>query len=176
VVRVGVVKAPLKVIAVASVVSVRTTLVPVVTAPLKVAPLLLVTVRVASEVPVPIVLLAAIAPPVPAFKLRLCVLASVPSTAPPRVMPAPAAVPPLFVVSMIEVVPASVSAVLPSPSETASPEVRTVPFRVTPEGSVAVSPPSNNSTSAASLPSVSVPVWAKLTALVIVAPPFNTRL
>ena len=151
------VRAPVNSMAAASVVSVKTTLVPVVTAPVKVAPLLFVTVRVASEVPVPIVLLAAIAPPVPAFSVRLCVLATVPATAPPRVMPAPAAVPPLLVVSMIEVVPASVTAVLPSPSDTACPAVRTSPFSVTPEGAVAVRPPVKVSTSAAASPSCSVP-------------------
>ena len=82
----------------------------------------------------------------------------------------PPAVPPALVVSMIEVVPASVTPVPASPRLIVSPELRSCPFSVTPDGAVAVSPPLNSSVSAAALPSVSVPVLAKVTALVMIVP------
>ena len=124
----------------------------------------------------PIVLCASIIPDVPAFSVRLCVLARVPFTVPPKVIAPPAGVPPLFVVSTNESVPASVTAVPASPNTKLSPLVRNCPFRVTPEGAVAVTPPSNNSTSPAASPNWSVPVLLKVTAFVIVAPPVSETL
>jgi hypothetical protein len=79
---VGVVKAPLNVMFAASVVSVRTTDVPVATLPLNVAPLLLVMVSVANVVVAPMLPVAEIAPPVPALSVRLCVFAAVPLMVP----------------------------------------------------------------------------------------------
>ena len=73
-VKVGVVRAPLKVIV--PVVLVRTTLVPVVTAPVKVAPPELLTVRVAKLTPPPIAPLTLIVPGV--FRVKDWVLAVVP--------------------------------------------------------------------------------------------------
>ena len=74
VVKVGVVSAPLKTIV--PVVLVRTTPLPVVTAPVKVVPPELVMVRVASVVPLPIAPFILIAPAV--LKTRDSVLACVP--------------------------------------------------------------------------------------------------
>ena len=74
VVKVGVINAPLKLIV--FVVLVRTTLVPVVTAPVKVVLPELVTVRVASVVPLPIAPFILIAPAV--LKAKDSVLACVP--------------------------------------------------------------------------------------------------
>ncbi len=92
---------------------------------------------------------------------------------PLKVMFAPAAVPPALVVSMIEVVPAKVTG---APSNTAAPAVRNCPFKVTPLGAVAVTPAVNSSTSVAAAPSASVPVFEKVTVLVMVAPPLIATL
>ena len=78
VVNVGVTKAPLNKIVAPLDVLARTTLVPVVTAPLNVAPFELATVNVRSDVEVPICPDTAIVPPVPELIVKDCVLAVVP--------------------------------------------------------------------------------------------------
>ncbi len=149
-----------------------------VTAPVKVAPLEFVTVKVAGGVATPIVPVAAkvIAPAVPASNVKLCVLATVPSTAPFTAIAPPNGLPPLFVVSIIDVVPARVTPVPASPMVIVSAELRTWPLSVTPLGAVAVKPPSNNNISPATLPKVRAPVLVKSTAAVMIVPlPNNSR-
>jgi hypothetical protein len=77
----------------------------------------------------------------------------------------------LFVVSMIDVVPASVTPVLESPIDTVAPAERISPLSVTALGAVAVSPPVKVSVSAAASPNASVPVFANDTLLVTAVPP-----
>jgi hypothetical protein len=78
VVNVGVTKALLNKIVAPLDVLARTTLVPVVTAPLNVAPFELATVNVRSDVEAPICPDTAIVPPVPELIVKDCVLAVVP--------------------------------------------------------------------------------------------------
>ena len=92
VVSTGVLKLSAKRMVWPATVSLNTTLVPVVTALLNVAPLLLVNVKVLSDVVCPTAPVTLTAPVVPAFKLSDSVLAVVPLTAPPKVKLPPAVV------------------------------------------------------------------------------------
>jgi len=159
-----------------SAVSVSTTLVPAVTAPVNVAPPDCVSLSVARLVVPPTASAQFTVPAVPAFSSRLCVFAAVPFTVPPTTMFPPAATPPAFVVSMTLRPPASTRPVSASPRVTRSPLVLSCPFSVTWPGAVAVRPPLNRRMSAAASPRPRLPACAKVTPFVIVVPlPFRKR-
>ena len=84
-----------------SVVSVNTTLVPVVTALLKVAPLLLVRAKVLKGTELPIAPVTSTVPAVPALSVTACKLLPVPFRVLANVMLAPVANAPLLVVSKV---------------------------------------------------------------------------
>jgi len=150
-----------------SAVSVSTTLVPAVTAPVNVAPPDCVSLSVARLVVPPTASAQFTVPAVPAFSSRLCVFAAVPFTVPPTTMFPPAATPPAFVVSMTLRPPASTRPVSASPRVTRSPLVLSCPFSVTWPGAVAVRPPLNRRMSAAAFPKVSAPVFRKFVSAVM---------
>ena len=101
VVKVGVVKAPLKLIV--PVVLVSTTLVPVVTMSLKLAPPELVIVRLDTLAVPPIAPSTLIVPPVPALSVKASAFAEAPFTVLPRLIFAPVA--PAAVVFRVTLVP-----------------------------------------------------------------------
>lgn len=154
VVSVAVVKSPAKLMSRVAVVLFSTTLVSAFTSLLKLAPLLLVTVKVLSGVFKPTVPPTVMAPVLPAFKVSDCVFASVPSTAPPIVKAAPP------VVSDTSFV--NVTTVLLSPKViVAAPLVLIWPAVLMLLGAVAVKPPVKLKLSPTKLPNFKAPVFAK---------------
>ena len=151
-----------------SVVSLNTTLVPVETAALNTAPLLLMRVRVLSGVVCPMVPTTLMAPVLPAFRVNDSVLLVVPLMLPPKVIDPPE------VFSMRS--PVRVRAVLASPRLIAVLLVAMVPAALMAAGAVATRPPVKVKLSVAELPSTRLPVCKKVVALVtLVVPPNNSR-
>ena len=117
--------------------------------------------------------------------LMVVPVASAPATAPvcsvrlkPPPVTAPSVMSATLVVAAVLIVvsAASVIAVFPSPSTSASLLVRIVPPSVRAVGVVTVAPPLKVRLSPELSPSCTVPVLAKLTALVMVPPPLSARL
>ena len=148
------------------------TLVPVVTALSKVAPLLCTKVNVFNATLWPTLPTTLTAPVLPALSVNDCVLAVVPLTAPPSVR-----LPPL--VLSVRSSP-KVSAVLLSPKLMAVWVVFRVPAALRPAGAVALIPPAKVRVSPAALPSTKLPVFKKvvavLAALTCVCVPSNSTL
>ena len=171
VVSTGVLKLSAKRMVWPATVSLNTTLVPVVTALLNVAPLLLVKVKVLSEVVCPTAPVTLTVPVVPAFKLSDSVLAVLPLTEPPKVKLPPAVWRATSAVS--------VSAVSLSPKLMAALVVPKVPAVLMAAGAVAVRPPAKVNVSPTALPNTKLPVFknvvAVLAALTFVAAPSNSR-
>ena len=166
----GVVKLSANVMVCPSVVSANTTLVPVVTALLNVAPLLFVSVSVLSDVLWPTAPVTLTAPVLLASKVNDWVLAVVPFTAPSTCNAPPA------VVSHTS--SAKVNAVVLSPKvSTPTPLVLMWPAALMALGAVAVKPPAKLSASAAALPKVKLPVFKNVVLpVMLVLVPNSSRL
>ena len=133
----------------------NTTLVPVVTPDVNVAPLLCVIVSVLSEVVCPIVLVTLTVPALVAFKVSDCVLTVVPLTAPLMFKLPPAVV---RTTSSVNVTPVAEPTVASPKLMALKPLVLICPAALMVLGDVAVKPPAKLKVSAALLPKVKVPV------------------
>ena len=147
------------------------------TADAKVAPLLLVSVRVLSEVVWPNVLVTLTVPALVAFNVNDCVLAVVPLTVPLMFKVPPAVV---STTSSVNVTPVGEPAVASPKLITPAPLVLICPAALMVLGDVAVKPPTKLNVSAALLPKVKIPVLLNTVgakALVtFVVPPSNAKL
>ena len=177
VVSVGVVRLPWNVMFCPAEVLPNTTLVSALTLDAKVAPLLLVSVNVLSEVVWPKVLVTLTVPALVAFKVSDWVLAVVPLTA-PFMFKVPPAV--LSVTSSVNVTPVAEPTVASPKLMAFKPLVLICPAALMLIGDVAVKPPTKVNESAALLPKVRVPVLLNTVAacvpLMLVLLPRSARL
>ncbi len=155
----------------------NTTLVPVVTPDVNVAPLLCVSVSVLRDVVWPNVLVTLTVPALVAFKVNDCVLAVVPLTA-PLMFKAPPAV--VSTTSSVNVTPVAEPTVASPKLITPTPLVLICPAALMLLGAVAVKPPAKVKVSVALLPKVKMPVLLKTVAacvpLMLVFDPNNAKL
>ncbi len=147
------------------------------TADAKVAPLLFVSVRVLRDVVCPNVLVTLTVPALVASRIRDCVLAVVPLTA-PLIFKLPPAV--VSVTSSVNVTPVAEPTVASPKLITAAPLVLICPAALMLLGAVAVMPPAKLKVSVALLPKVKMPVLLNTVgakALVtFVVPPSSAKL
>jgi len=125
------------------------------TADTKLAPLLFVSVKVLRDVVWPNVLVRLTAPALVAFKVRDCVLAVLPLTA-PLIFKTPPAV--VSVTSSVKVTPVAEPTVTSPKLMALKPLVLICPAAFMALGDVAVKPPAKVNTSLALLPKVKLPV------------------